>query len=319
MTITLLIGQRKVEVNNLTLRNSKLVREAVVDLGQTDIDIDVPLEYSSVINIYLDFISKISYDEEEKVVYPDNLPVITDIDTLLLCFFMESFFADDTFFLYLMYQAYGIWSEFYPDVKLLPDERSIYLYTPYEFVPQEYMDKESFFKEWLDINANKDVTLDKTEVYHTEVTYHSNGKVRDLKTYHTINGEKRGLFHERAWYTTGQPRYQNNYKDDKKNGLLKGWYENGQPWYRFNYKDNETVGLQEAWYANGKLKSLRYVADEGDSLSEGWYENGQYQFLDIYKDGKPDGVWEGWYEYPEGKLKYQKIYKMGKLTSEVYF
>jgi len=180
----------------------------IADLGQDDVDIFVPPRYTPVTDYYVDFITKISYDKKGEVTYPINLLTISDINVLFLCFFMDIFFGDSVFFPYLMKQAYGIWHGFYPTISLLPDERLIYLYTPYELIPDEYMNRESFFREWLQINANTAITLNGNNLYHTDVTYYSSGRVKELKAYHTIDGTKISS-HEEGWYDNPQeqPRY----------------------------------------------------------------------------------------------------------------
>ena len=316
MTVTLSINQRKTKVDNSLLQTSELVKNSVIDLGREDIDVDIPSRYWPVVDVYLDLIHKISHDEKGQVVYLDDPPIIDDINILFLCFFMETFFVDTSFFIYLMKQAYGIWNEFYPNIKLLPDERSIYLHTPYEFVPKTYMDRESFFNEWLGINANKDAVLcqQSTEIYHTDVKYYPSKQVKELKVYHTISGEKIGFLHERGWYEASMPsdasvcadtehkeqlKHQCNYKDGKEDGLQEAWYANGQLQYRVNYKDGEADGLQEAWYSNPSPK--------GGQL---WYRRN-------FKDGMLDGLWEGWHE--DGRPKYQRVYDMGTPVSEEWF
>jgi len=52
---------------------------------------------------------------------------------------MEMYFADDTFLVYLMGQAYKMWDMFYPHVASLPNQAAIYLYCPFEFVPNKYI------------------------------------------------------------------------------------------------------------------------------------------------------------------------------------
>ena len=291
MTVTLFIEHEKVKVDNSLLRSSELVKSVIIDLGQDDVDIFVPSRYAPVIDYYLDFIHKISYDKEGEVIYPASLPIIDNTNDLFLCFFMETFFGDSTFFSYLMRQAYGIWHEFYPIISLLPDERLIYLYTPYELVPDEYMDRESFFKEWLQINANTATILNGNDLYRTAVTYYPSGRVKELKARHAIEGTKISS-HEERWYDNPkrQAEYRDNYKDGKLDGLQEYWYANGQARYRHNYKDGKWDGLWERWYAGG-----------------------QREYRQNYKDGKRDGLWEAWYE--NGQLEYRKVYDMGTLIS----
>jgi antitoxin component YwqK of YwqJK toxin-antitoxin module len=318
MTVTLLIGQEKIEVDNSLLRNSETVTGLLLDLQQTDVEIIVPSQYLSVIDIYLDFINKIFYNDKEEVVYPNDLLVISDINTLIQCFLMESFFADDTFFVYLMSQAYGMWNEFYQHISSLPDERLVYLYSPYWFVPNKYMNKESFFKDWFKLNANKNIMLNGKNLYHTDVTYHPNGQAMKLKVYQTVNGEKVGYSHEEDWYDNGQLEYRHSYKDGKQDGLWEDWYDNGQPAYRGTYKDGEPDGLLEGWYKNGQpWYRQSYKDGKQDGLWEDWYDDGHLDYRRDYKDGKRDGLWEYWYD--NGQPKYKKVYDMGRLISEQNF
>ena len=294
MTITLLLEQRKVTVDNSLLQNSEIVTSLLSDTQQDDVEFSIPSQYSSVIDIYLDFINKISYDSKGVVVYPDTLLAIRDVEILVNCFFMKSFFLDNSLFAYLMGQAYGIWDEFYLYIPSLPDEELVYLHTPHKFVPEKYIKREGFFKAWLSINANKIVVLNGKDTYHTGATYYFDKQVKQLKTYLAINGKKVSFSHEETWYANGQPKYRTNYKGGNLDGLQEGWYENGQLEYRINYKDGKQDGLQERWY-----------------------ENGQPKYRINYKDGRKDGLQEGWYE--NGQREYVKEYRMGKLISEQKF
>ena len=295
MTVTLLTDKESVGLDNSLFQTSDRIKDALADLQQDDIELEIPPQYWSVIDIYLEFIGKIYFDDEGEVIYPNDLPVISDIKTLLLCFDMESFFADHAFFVYLMTQTYTLWSEFFPYIHTLPDERLAYLYTPYEFVPEEYRQRPAFFKEWLEINANKEVVLNSNEDYHTEVIYYKNNQVKELKVYHTVDGVKVGYGFEEAWYDNGQLEYRANYKNGQSDGLLyETWYINGQRKYRCNYKDGERDGLCEAWYDNG--------------LS--WYRHN-------YKSDTRNGLWEEW--YINGQPKYRKVYDMDKTIWEKNF
>jgi len=318
MTVTLTF--RTVEDNSL-FQTSETVVNLLTDLKLDDVDINVPPQYSSVLHIYLDFVNKISFDELNKVIYPDNLLSIDDVDTLLLCFDMESFFADQAFFVYLMRQTYKVWNSFYQHVPSLPDERLVYLYTPYEFVPEKYMNRPPFFKEWLEINANSKVVLNGNEVYYTDVTYYSNGQIDKLKAYHTINEQEVGYSFKVDWYDNpsiqgGQLEYRTNYKNGKLDGLQEGWYKNGQAKYRTNYKDGKLDGLQEAWYANPSIQGgqleyrTNYKDGKLDGLWEAWYADGQREYRWNYKDDEPDGPWEYW--YAGGQPEYRFNYKDGK-------
>ena len=293
MTVTLLIDQHPVRLDNSLFQTSDRIKDALADLQQDDIELEIPPQYWSVIDIYLEFIGKIYFDDEGKVVYPNDLPVISDIKTLLLCFDMESFFADHAFFIYLMGEAYTLWSEFFPRIRTLPDERLAYLYSPYEFVPEEYRQRPAFFKEWLSINANKEIVLNGDEVYHTFISYYDDNLQRQFKHWRTCkDGKLDGIWE--AWYENGQLEYQRNYKNGKQDGLYEEWYEDGQLRYRHNYKDGKQDGVREAWY-----------------------ENGQPEYQHNYKDDQQDGLQKGW--YADGRPRYIIEFKMGRRIYEKYF
>ena len=315
MTVTLIIDSKRLHLDNSQLRTSQLVRDVLNAPGQDSIELEIPERYWSVTGIYVDFVQKISFDQEGKVIYPSNLFAVKDLDILLLCFNMESFFADEAFFVYLMNQAYPMWDQFRPYIKTLTDERLIYLYTPYEFVfltTEKYMDRPTFFKEWLEINANKQVVLNGNEVYIRRLAYYDNGQVEKLKAYHTVKGGEVGFRYEEYWYENGQPLYRHHYKDGQPYGLKEAWYEDGQPKYRVHYKDGQPDGLWEGWHDNGQPHYRHHYKDgKPYGLREAWYENGQAQYRHHYKDGQSDGLKEGWYE--NGQAQYRGHYKDGLL------
>jgi len=337
MTVTLLLGQDRREVDNSLLQSSRTVLLLLSDLQQIDVEFRVPQQYLYVIGIYLEFITKVSTSDKSELVDSSNLAVIDSVDKLLSCFLMESFFDDSTFFDYLIGQAYNVWNEFYPHVSSLPNDRSVYLYSPYEFVPKACMNKEGFFKEWFDINANKDIVLNTKDTYCTYVRYYSNGQVKELDVYKIIN-ERRCRVHEEVWSDLssshippsifGQVQRRRNYKDRNLDGPQEDWYSGGQISYRHNYKDGKRDGLQEGWYVNPSSKEGQpkyrhnYKDDKLDGLQEDWYENGQPQYRCNYRDGKKDGLWQAWYDnlsFPlgkEGQLVYQGSYKDGKTKGQ---
>jgi len=349
MTVTLLIGQKETKVNNSQLKTSETIVNLLSDLQLDSVEVEVPPQYSTVVNIYLGFTSKISCHDKEEDLCSNNSTTINDVKTLLLCFRMEAFFADNVFFVYLMKQTYSIWDEFRQYIPSLPDERLVYLYTAFEFVPGEYMSKGGFFKEWLNLNANKNITLCRQgdEVHHTEVTYYNSGQIKELKAYHTIDGKEVGYAFRRGWYTNsslpslpsleggeggrgggrGQLQYRRNYKDDEPDGLWEGWYANGQLQYRRNYKDGQRDGLWEYWYLNSSLPSSPSLPSlagrEGEEGGEGGEER-QLQYRSNYKSGRQHGLQEGWYASPSfpslharkggegGQLQYRYNYKDGE-------
>jgi len=348
MTVTLIIGQEEIKVDNSTLRTSELVSNLLSDLQQSNVEISVPLQYVPVINIYLVFVNQTSSHGKEEAHHSD-LPAINDVKTLALCFVMESFFADSTFFAYLISQAHGIWSAFHLHIPSLPDDRSVYLHSPYEFVPGKYRNRPSFFKDWLAINHNKEVVVNGNEIYHTRVTYYDNGCLKEFKTYQTINGKEIGSEHRGTWYSHGQPTYRGNFRDGQRHGLWEHWYEmsiaqeslnkssdmssdmfkdmfedasvehKGQLQYRYNYKNGKKDGLQEEWYADSSLArgeeaqlqyQHNYKDDKRDGLQQAWYSSGQRWYQTNCKNDESHGLHKGW--HMNGQLQYWGNYKNGK-------
>jgi len=345
MTVTLVLGhQDTVTMAASRFRTSDTVTDLLSDLGLSNVDITIPPRYLPVINIYIMFINTISFDDKGRVVYPDNLPIINNTHDLLLCFFMEAFFADTAFFDYLMTQAYDIWYDFYPHIHSLPSERSIYLYTPYHFVPYDYMDKEVFFNEWLTINSGNNITLNKVivyskdylfsitgkyiddvivnkkEVYHTDVTYYPNGQIMIVNTYSTVNDEKFDYSHESRWVQDSVDgieyyylRHRYNFKDGKKHGLQESWYPNGQIGSRYNFNSNQKYDFAETWYPDEGPKSrYDFKGYELDGLQEEWYSNGQLKFRCMVQDGRITGLREQWYN--DGQPMFRNNVKNGNLN-----
>jgi len=58
------------------------------------------------------------------------------------------------------------------------------MYTPFEFVPEDIIVIPSpFFDQWLTINRNKQVTINKSKIYNTVVEYNNGGIMTIFKTY----------------------------------------------------------------------------------------------------------------------------------------
>lgn len=281
MTVTLIIDQQAVELDNASLRTSKTIIDAMTDTRQTNIEIEVLPAYWPVIDIYLDFIGKIYYDDKGQVVYSDNLPIIDNAKTLALCFYMESFFEDHAFFLYLMKQAYDIWSSFFPYIEGRSDEGMIYMYSPYEFVPDKYRDDPQFFSDWLTTNANKQIVLDGNVTYYNYVSYYSDGRFKEFKSYHGGPGEKEIICR------TPLPCMRYNGFRQIGYGISIAWYENGQLWSRAVYKDGKQDGLTEAWYRSGQIKEIETFKDgQKHGLVQTWSEDGDLISVIKYNMGQ---------------------------------
>ncbi len=97
-----------------------------------------------------------------------------------------------------------------------------------------------------------------------------------------------------------------NLMDEK----IRGYYDNGQKKYEENYKDGKKEGKQEEWYFNGqKRHELYYKNGLCDKKQKGWYFNGRKEYELNYKDGKKEGKEEWW--YPNGEKQFEYDYKGG--------
>ena len=203
-----LSSDQKVDVPIHIIKSSKYINSLILDCGIDDITIKVPQQYNSVFDIYLNVLNS-------------NYTPVNDVSKLLDCFSaadlrfnMETFFADDMFFNYLMTQSYMIWNEFYSHINSLLDTRMVYLHTPYEFVPQKYMNTSSFFKDWIQINQNNIITINYNKVYYTNTTYYGNSTyIKTMEVCHTVDRQITGYKLEQKWYESGQLSYHYSYFD----------------------------------------------------------------------------------------------------------
>jgi len=200
----------------VSVLSSVILKELISNLGiKADIELSVPSQFTSTLPLYTDFL------------FGHNLDV-SNVKELLLLFELEGYYEDKSFFVYLMSEAYKFWKQFLPYLHRLND-REMYLYTPYEFIPSSLRDQPVFFETWLEINKNSKVVLDDSKVHRTRLTYYKDSQQRKkLKIYHNVNGKKIGRSYEMTWYENGQLQSRRNYKDDMQDGLQEEWYANGQ-------------------------------------------------------------------------------------------
>ena len=279
------------------------------DCDVDDITVNVLQKYSGVFYIYLDVLNGL-------------YPIIDNVNKLFNCFNMETFFANDTFFNYLMQQAYTMWNDFYPCINCLPDVRMVYLHTPYELVPEMYMNTPSFFQEWIQINQNTKIAIN-GYVYSNNITYYDDGlNLKTMELITAINGCENGTTCscklQKAWYPNGQLMHCYNYVNGKKHGLQQAWCECDEPntqgnltggqqlWYQHSYVDGEKHGSHHSWWKNGNIWSEdRYINGKKHGLQQAWYEDGNISHQLTYVNDKLHGVQKYWRQ--DGRGGYEKI------------
>jgi len=191
--------------------------------------------------------------------------------------------SDSEFFIYLIPQVYKMWDKFYPYIEDVPDAQSIYLYCPYEFVPDHVMNNQSFYNKWLRINQNRTITLNRqsfdshlpssnlqyNDVYYTDVQYYSNGQMASFDVYHLVDDKTVGEGLYKAWYDNGNIKIiETNHIDQISNKWYQKqetWYENGNRKYIYNFVDGKEHGIQEIWTQDGKHRKYHTDSVTGDS------------------------------------------------------
>ena len=100
--------------------------------------------------------------------------------------------------------------------------------------------------------------------------------------------------------------------------LSKNYYENGNLQTEENYKDGKREGLIKIYYENGNLRvEGNYKDDKLEGSIKGYYENGNLGAEGNFKDGKPEGSIKEYYE--NGNLKSEIFFKKGKPISGYYY
>jgi len=328
MTVTLFIDGRRIELVNAKCCTSEMIMGLLSDLQLDNVDITVPVEYLSVIDEYVNYINRPTTGGYDTV-------IDSDVGTLVSCFFMETFFADSTFLTQLIKYAYGIWCEFVPFIPSLPNKRQIYLHSPYEYVPDDYMSREAFFNEWLQLNANSDIILNGDETCSTEVTYHHltslpyqgnhpSQQIKRLFTCHLAkrpkdnsmigrwlgdiwSGEQQIVAYsfEQTWYQGSNSRVESRkiYKNGEIDIVWTNWCKGIRPENGPFYKNSKFDGSWMHWHENGQLilqGSYKDGKKDGEWLY--WFKSGQLWTRCSYKHGLCDGIAETWYWLSDEEL-----------------
>ena len=112
--------------------------------------------------------------------------------------------------------------------------------------------------------------------------FHSNGKKKSDENWK--KNKKDGLV--TWWYENGKKKTEATWKNGKEDGLLTMWYDNGQKWEEGTFKDGKQDGLFTEWYENGQKKSeMNFKYGNYDGLLTIWYENGQKWSEGSWKSG----------------------------------
>lgn len=267
--VSFILHEEKLVTYHVT---SQYVKNLMQDYRLSEMEVVVPTKYHDVFLNYFNYLSS----QCEK---------INNLKTLLLCFDMETYFDDQQYFQYLIQCAYWIWFEFHPHISSLVNERDIYLYSPYEFLPDNYKDNKQFFKEWRKMNENKMIEINGV-IYRADITHPDHDQDKDvigLYVCQIINGEEVGYAKEWIYYNDDQIKKEIEYFNGKRHGVKREWYNNGQVELEGEYLDDEKHGLWKSWHENGKPKTEgQYEFALKQGVWRYWDEDGQ--FYDIIYD-----------------------------------
>ncbi len=77
-------------------------------------------------------------------------------------------------------------------------------------------------------------------------------------------------------YATGKLEQEVNYKNGKREGLLKGYHTTGKLEQEENYKNGKEEGVTKEYYENGKLeKELSYKNGKLEGVTKNYYYTGK--------------------------------------------
>lgn len=121
---------------------------------------------------------------------------------------------------------------------------------------------------------------------------HGNFKVLDqegqtLETMPYVKGKQEGISH--GVYSNGD-RYENNYRNDQRDGEHRTWYANGTLKSLSFYDEGWSVGLHQLWDEDGNLlQEDDYKAKGKRVRSTKWWANGHKKQEKIFEDHYDDG------------------------------
>jgi antitoxin component YwqK of YwqJK toxin-antitoxin module len=167
---------------------------------------------------------------------------------------------------------------------------------------------------WSCGNQKNDDTPKKSECFHIE-----GAKEQVVKT-HGDGSPKVSVFYDEKtnakvaeveFHTNGQPKIDQRFINDQRNGESWCYYEDGKTWSLNTFKNGLNDGSYKTWHENGQLYIQgQYAA--GKEIGEWftYYANGALNTRGFYDQGQKVGIW---YSYNlEGTMKRQQDFGVVK-------
>ena len=82
---------------------------------------------------------------------------------------------------------------------------------------------------------------------------YDDGKLKTVNYYKKV-GDNQELVRKRDYQENGKIKYEENFKDGKRDGKYTKYYENGQIEWERNFKDGKIDGKWTLYYENGLIK-----------------------------------------------------------------
>lgn len=226
---------RRVEFSDEQVSSSKYITENLI--MYKDRDVIVPTKFNSVIDIYLNFLRQ-PLDKRDRIgglinienSDNDKSPGIF-IDILLNCFYLESYFIDESFLTCIMEKVYNVWQDFIPHISQVPDIRLFYLYVPFPLIPEEFADRVEFRRDWAKNNICKSRTI---EFHNSSVQYKSS------VIFYSDNNQMKELEVSQIEYHK-RKSYSKKWKWNEENYLISGYPLRVETLFPYS---NEAVGEQ---------------------------------------------------------------------------
>lgn len=110
------------------------------------------------------------------------------------------------------------------------------------------------------------------------------------------------------YYPGGQIKYQENFKDNMRQGESTEYFEDGKTKQVLNFIDDKLEGLRTTYYPTGKLSAeIMYKDGKHNGIAKRYFPEGNLAQESTYKDGEMEGPLKTY--YPNGQLQRQAIVK----------
>ena len=243
----------------------------------TDVIIDIPDKFLSVIDNYINFLR----GKEDDINNPDQYKP---------CFDMYTYFDDSEYLDYLISQTLKHWpivSNIVYD-KLIPElQWQIFLYSSYQVIPQRYLTDTKFYLEWAK--------------FKTDVIYEDSNSGHYYNNILMGNGMRGTNVVYESWHGIRASNSGDEYALGY--GLEVGFYsQGGNIMYICETDNGESMTGKFIKYYDNNQHTVKSISHYHDSSKNGtvtaWYNNPQYTIRKKgnYINSRKDGIWEYWYD-----------------------